>query len=138
VSDSYPNPVWGHIGEFCTADGWSEVRSDTGHIFWERTLPDGTVLQTHRSMDAGKRISPNVFARILRDQLRVNKAQFWEAIRTGQPVDRRMPLDEAPPEYPAWVVVGLLKYGYTEDQVRGMTPEEAEALLTEKWSTPQT
>lgn len=89
-------------------------------------------------MDPNKRIGPNVFARILRDQLRVNKEQFWEAINTGQPVDRPVELDEAPAEYPGWVVMGLLRNGYTEAQIREMTPAEAQALLHEKWSSPDT
>lgn len=136
MTGSYPSPVWGHIEAFCRADEWDEVRDDTGHIFCEKALPDGSVLQTHRSLSPNREIRPNVFARILRDQLRVNKEQFWTAINTGQPVDRPVELDEAPPEYPGWVVMGLLKLGYTEDRIRHLTPAEAEALLYEKWSTP--
>jgi len=135
VTPSHPNPVWGHIEEFCNADGWENVRSDTGHSFWERILADGTVLRTHRSMDPNKRIAPNVFARILRDQLRVSKAEFWQAVNSGMPVDRPVELDEPPPEYPGWVVLGLMKLGLSEGQIREMTPDEAESLLHERWSS---
>lgn len=136
MTGSYPSPVWGHIEAFCKADRWDEVRSDTGHVFWEKTLPDGTVLRTHRSLDPTKRIGLNVFSRILRDQLRVSRERFWQAVVTGQPVERPVELEEPPPEYPAWVVSGLLRYGYTEEQIRQLTPEDAQALLHETWSFP--
>lgn len=87
-------------------------------------------------MDGGKDIGPAVFTQILRRQLHVSKEQFWNTIDTGQPVDRPTDTDEPPPEYPAWILVGLMKHGYSEDDIRAMTPEEAEALLYEKWSSP--
>lgn len=134
---SHPNPVWGHIDAFCEADGWDRDRDDTGHYFWSKILRDGTVLHTHRSMDAGKEIRPNVFAQILRRQLRVSKEQFWQVISTGEPVVRPGDLDEPPPEYEGWVVVQLLANGYTEDEIRQMTPDEARNLVYEQWSTPK-
>jgi hypothetical protein len=131
----YPPPSWGHIDAFCAADGWTQCRT-TDHVHWEKVLPDGSVLKTHRSLASNKVIKPNRFHLILREQLQVSQKQFWEAINTGSPVERPVILDDAPPEYPAWVVWGLKKYGYTEDDVRKMTPEDAEALLQEKWSEP--
>lgn len=133
---SSPNRVWGHIDAFCEADGWDRIRQDTGHYFWVRTLPDGTLVQTHRSMDANERIGLDVFAQILRRQLRVSKDEFWNAINTGQPVQRPTDLDEAPPEYEGWVVAHLLGFGYTEDEIRQLTPDEAKALVHDKWSAP--
>jgi hypothetical protein len=133
---SYPSPEWGHIDAFCEADGWDQVRMDTGHYFWTKALDDGTVLQTHRSMDAGKRIAPNVFTQILRRQLQVSKDQFGEAIRTRQPVDRPTDLGDAAPEYEGWVVQQLVRSGLSEDAIRQMTPDEAKALVYEQWSRP--
>jgi hypothetical protein len=136
VTGSYPAPTWGHIDAFCNADGWEAVR-ETDHVFWEKTLPSGEVLTTHRSFAANKPITPNVFSLILREQLRVSKAEFWGAIASGEPVDRPVDLDDAPPEFPAWVVFGLRKYGYTEAEIRTMTPSDAQALLQDKWSSPE-
>jgi hypothetical protein len=135
VSPSYPAPSWGHIDAFCAADGWSQVR-ETDHVHWEKVLPSGETLKTHRSMAADKPIKPNLFGLILREQLRVNREQFWTAIETGRPVERPVELDEGPPEYPAWVLFGLAKYGHDEERVRQMTPTEAERLLQELWSRP--
>lgn len=134
MTAGYPVPTWGHIDAFCSADGWVQVRT-TDHVHWEKTLHGGEVLSTHRSLAADKAIGPNVFATILRDQLRVNKAEFWMAINTESPVDRPVdPLEEAPPEYQLWVLMGLAKFGIHEEEVRQMTPEEAEALLHKKWA----
>ena len=135
MTPSHPAPTWGHIDAFCAADGWDQVR-ETDHVHWEKVLPTGETLQTHRSMAANKPIRSNIFGVILREQLRVNREQFWTAIETGTPVDRPVKLEEAPPEYQAWVVFSLAKFGYDEDRVRQMTPEEAEALLQELWSRP--
>jgi len=135
MTGSFPTPTWGHIDAFCNADGWSQVRV-TDHYHWEKVLPSGELLKTHRSMAADKVIKPGVFGAILRDQLKVSKAEFWQAIETGKPVDRPVDLDEPAAEYPAWVVFGLARFGYSEDDVRAMTPTDAEALLHEKWSQP--
>ena len=53
-------PTWGEIERFCRIDGWRETRR-TDHVFFERTLVDGTVLQTHRSFASDKAISPGRF-----------------------------------------------------------------------------
>jgi hypothetical protein len=135
VTGSYPAPTWGDIDAFCRADEWEQIR-ESDHVHWEKTLPTGEVLRTHRSLAANKAISPNVFGLILREQLKVSKHEFWEAVNSGKPVDRPVPLDEAPVEYPAWVVAGLAKFGYSADEVRAMTPDEAEALLIQAWSEP--
>lgn len=131
----YPAPTWADIDAFRKADGWTEVGT-TDHVQWEKVLPSGEVLKTHRSFASNKVIKPNRFGVILRDQLSVSRQEFWEAVNSGTPVDRPVVLDDAPPEYPAWVIWGLKKYGYSEKDVRKMTPEDAEALLWGKRSEP--
>jgi len=135
VTASHPAPTWAHIEAFCNADEWQEVR-ETDHVHWEKVLPSGEVLKTHRSFAADKAISLGRFSLILREQLKVSREEFWRAIETGNPVDRPVELDEQPPEYPAWVIWGLRGYGITEDQVRQMSPAEAEAPLHARWATP--
>lgn len=132
----YPAPTWGYIDAFCAADGWTATRT-TDHVHWEKVLPDGSVLKTHRSFASDTVIGENRFRWILREQLHVSRDDFWGATRTGKPVDRPVSLEEAPQMYPAWVVFGLKKYGYSEEQVRKMTPAEAQELLQRKWSEPQ-
>ena len=80
-------PTWGEIERFCRVDGWRETRR-TDHVFFERTLADGTVLQTHRSFASDKTMSPGRFKAILRNQLHVSADDFWRALDTGGPVAR--------------------------------------------------
>jgi hypothetical protein len=131
----YPTPTWADIDTFCTADGWTQ-RGTTDHYRWEKVLSNGDVLKTHSSLSSNKVIKPNRFGVILREQLQVSRQQFWEAINSGTPVDRPVELDEQPPQYAPWVISGLKKYGYSEEDVRNMTPDDAEALLWEKRSEP--
>ena len=77
-------PTWQEIEEFCRRDGWTPVR-ETNHGFFRKVLPDGTVLETHRSVSDDKMMSPGRFTSILRLQLRVGEDEFWRTIRTGTP-----------------------------------------------------
>jgi hypothetical protein len=124
------------LEQFCQIDGWEQIR-ETDHIFWQKVLPSGEVLQTHRSFSANKTFSQNVFGLILRDQLRVSREAFWTALQTGEPVHRPVPVDEAPPTYPGWMIEGLLAQGVTEDQIREWTPAEAQTQLEELWAQPR-
>ena len=69
-------PTWGAIAAFCAADGWTLDRQST-HTFFEKTLPDGTGLQTHVPHGKqGQAIGPGLFHFILRTQLEVSAAEF--------------------------------------------------------------
>jgi hypothetical protein len=68
-------PTWGEVERYCRLDGWHEKRR-SGHIFFEKVLPDGTVLQTHRSLSGRKTMSPGRFKAILRYQLKTTEAEF--------------------------------------------------------------
>lgn len=80
-------PTWAQVERFCRIDGWREVRR-SGHVHFEKVLPDGTVLRTHRSFSSKKTMSPGRFKAILRYQLVVTEDQFWQALESRQPVDR--------------------------------------------------
>lgn len=80
-------PTWAQVERFCQIDGWREIRR-SDHVFFERVLPDGTLLRTHRSFASRKTMSPGRFKAILRHQLEVTEEQFWQALATRRPVDR--------------------------------------------------
>ena len=80
-------PTWAQVERFCRVDGWREVRR-SGHVHFEKVLPDATVLRTHRSLSSRKTVSPGRFKAILRYQLAVTEYQFWQALEGRQPVDR--------------------------------------------------
>ena len=134
MSPSYPSARWSDIDAFCAADDW-RPDDPTDHYFWEKTLPEGEVLHTKRSFSDDE-IGEDLFRQILRVQLKVTRAQFWNTIKTGTPVDRPVePLEEVQ-AYEPWVMKHLLLRGYSEDQIRELTPEEAKLLVHELWSQP--
>jgi hypothetical protein len=83
-------------------------------------------------------MSPGRFSSILRNQLEVSKAEFWESIRTGQPVDRPVRVDEAPVEHEAWVVGVLVgDLHMSAEEIEALTPEEALQIVGDYWSRPR-
>lgn len=83
-------------------------------------------------------MSQNVFGVILRTQLKVSRAQFWEVIGSGQPAERPGHEELPEPTYEPWVVLRLKDTGMTEEEIRSYSPDEARDLLHEKWSEPRT
>lgn len=138
-----PNaPTWAQVRSFLQADDWREVKSNarggsqSDHIFFEKALPDGRLLQTHISHAAKKSMSAGRFQNILRLQLEVSASEFWEALRTSKPVDRPVVL-EAPLrfEHQAWVVAVLVGQLHMDpDELSALTSEEAEALIHRHWN----
>ena len=129
-------PAWGEIERFCRIDGWQESRR-TDHVFFEKTLADGTVLRTHRSFAGGKTMSPGRFKAILRNQLRVSEEDFWRALETGEPAARPTKPVEAEPGLPAYLVRVLkIELRLSETEIAELAPAEAERLVYEHWSQP--
>jgi len=128
-------PTWDEIEQFCAIDGWTHIRS-TDHEFWQKTLVSGEVLETHTSFAAKKTMSQGRFAAILRNQLKVSRREFWNALKTRLPVERPTEEEEPPPTHDAWVVLGLKERGVTEEEIARLNPAEAKKLLHEKWSEP--
>jgi hypothetical protein len=128
-------PTWGEIEEFCRKDGWNLVR-ETKHTFFQKALPDGTVLQTHRSFAKDKTIGADRFKAILSVQLRVTDETFWEVIRTGKPAARPAPVaKEAPVAHPAYVVRVLTQdLGKSEEEIGQLSADEARRLVQDFWS----
>ena len=127
-------PTWREVEQFCERDGWREIR-ETGHRFFQKVLADGTVLETHSSFSSRKTMSPKRFRTILRDQLRVTEAQFWEVLRTEKPAKRPSVVPAGPIELPAYIVRVLkLDLHMTEDQIAGLTAEEGRKRVADYWS----
>jgi hypothetical protein len=95
-------PTWDEITDFLGVDGWTQIPGgERGggrrrHIFYSKQLPDGRVLLTHVSHSGGKSPGPGRVSVILNEQLEVSKNEFWEALRSRQPVGRPAPLDVVP------------------------------------------
>jgi hypothetical protein len=140
-----PNaPTWGELEKFLQVDGWVRLQagsrggSSEDHIFFEKVLPDGRVLQTHISHSRRGRPSAGRFAAILRDQLEVSREQFWTALRKGEPVDRPAVFDESERvEHEAWVVAVLARELYmTIEQIAALSIDDAKQRVLDHWSHP--
>jgi len=136
-----PQPKFSDIRRFCEIDGWEErgrTRGGTGdHWRYRKLLDDGTILRTRASHRGEQIRDPGVWQRIWKHQLGLeSEEQFWEALRTGQPVSRGVGEQTAPtgPTIPAWIVEGLLRAGVPETEVRQLNAREAQARLEEIWS----
>jgi hypothetical protein len=133
-------PSFADLRRFCEIDGWEElgrVRGGTGdHRRYRKVLDDGTILRT-RVSHGGEIADPGLWTRIWRDQLGLESEDaFWRALRDGRPADRGEPTVGLPPgpSIPGWVVVGLLRAGRTEVEIRSLTAAEAQGLLEELWA----
>lgn len=94
------------------------------------------MLQTHISHDRSGTISPGRFGMILREQLEVSRAEFWEAIRSGEPVDRPVATDdEEAVEHEAWVIAVLVgELHMPAEKIEKLTEQDAIELVHEHWS----
>ena len=130
-------PTWGEVEQFCRIDGWHESRR-TDHLFFEKTLADGTVLRTHRSFASGKTMSAGRFKAILRDQLQVSAKDFWRALDIGEAVARPSEPPSAEPGLQAYLLRVLKEELHlSEAEIARLTPPEAERLVHEHWSQPK-
>jgi hypothetical protein len=139
-------PTWGEIEKFLQADGWTRLPpssrggSSENHIFFEKLLDSGELLQTHISHSRRGRPSPGRFSLILRQQIKVSRAQFWEALRSGEPVARPAPVEtEQGGEHEAWVLAVLAgELHMTAEQIEELEVEQARQLVLDHWGRPQT
>lgn len=130
--------------QFCDTEGWQEVANARGrpvrhHLTYELALADGRVLRTRVSRPANNDVyGPSLWSAILRDQLDVTEAQFWDCVRRGVKPPRPGTPAQAPERaLPAGLVYQLVHtVGVPEAEVAQMTREQAIARMAEHWSAP--
>lgn len=99
-------PTWGEIEKFLKIDRWTRLPassrggSSEDHIFFEKLLDSGELLQTHISHSRGGRPSSGRFASILRHQIMVSRTEFWQALHAGGKPDNTPPGRPAPRAQP--------------------------------------
>ena len=127
-------PRYQDVRAFCRVDGWTCTADQPGrrvskHETWTRRMPSGPPLRTAISKGRGQ-YGPQVFARMLKHQLRVTEEQFWQAVRDGVPPQRPEAKPPRPTGHslPLSLAQRLLARGYTEADLRGLTAEQAERL----------
>lgn len=137
---SWPAPTRADHDKFCRVEDWTPVRDATGrtgthHVTYELALPDGRILRTRISHPPNRSTyGPAIWAHILRDQLDVDAASFWAAVRDSVVPHRG--LAPAPTEtLPAEVALLLLhRVGLTREDVAAMTRTEAIERLNRFWT----
>jgi hypothetical protein len=137
-------PTWGEVEKVLQADGWTRLPASSRgglsekHIFFEKLLDSGELLQTHISHSRRGRPSPGRFGLILREQIKVSRAQFWEALRSGEPVARPAPVEaEQQVEHEAWVIAVLAgELHMTVEQIEVLNVEQARQLVLDHWTRP--
>ena len=68
-------PSWRDLENFLKNDGWTLVRETGRDKIFEKILPNGDILRSAVSKGTGE-IGKGLFARILKQQLKCDKAYF--------------------------------------------------------------
>jgi hypothetical protein len=134
--EAVPQPRNSDLRRFCELDGWEETTKgarNPDHTRYRKILDDGRVLRTRVSHGRDSIEDPALWHRIWRDQLGLaSEEEFWNALRSGEPIDRRPQSAMAPsgPSKPGWLLNSLIFVaGLPEEEVERLTVEEA----TQRW-----
>lgn len=134
-------PTWGELEQFLKIDGWRQLPASgrSAHVFFEKALDDGRILQTHVSQSRDKRPSPGRFSLILREQIEVSREEFWKTLGRGEPVDRPAANEaEQAVEHEAWVVAVLAgQLHMTAEEIEALEPDAARQLVHDFWARPR-
>ena len=130
--------------KFCLIEKWEPVRNARGgkvihHITYERALWDGRCLRTRVSRPADNTTyGPSLWRAILRDQLDVTEEEFWACVKAKQSPDRGQDAKPASgASLPAGLVYQLIHVARVpEADIKGLTLDEANAVMAEHWSRP--
>lgn len=139
---TWPTPTRKDHWRFCEMEGWSNVRSSSGkagthHDSFELVLEKGEILRTRISRPPDRTdYGPGIWSHILKDQLQVSEAEFWECVETGKPPRRGAIAEPEKEPIPTGVVWNLInRVGLSETEVSAMSKEEAIARLNDFWMT---
>ena len=138
---SYPAPTRRDHLRFCEIEGWTVVRSGTGsrsthHETYELELHDGRILQTRISRPPNRTgYGAALWSHILRYQLQTSPEEFWQCVRTGEPLARSTPA--APQGAIPTDLAHLLKnwVGLSDDQLAEMSKQAAIERAQQYWMT---
>jgi hypothetical protein len=136
----WPPPTRADHDKFCRIEGWTRVRDAKGrtgthHVTYELALPDGRILRTRVSHPVNRATyGASMWAHILRDQLCVDEATFWAAVRESiKPLRAHAAgLAESLPAEVAALLVN--RVGLTREQVAALTRQEAIERLNRFWA----
>lgn len=130
---------------FCQVEGWTETRNARGktvahHITYEVVLPDGRILRTRVSRPADNTTyGAGLSKHILDEQLIVTADEFWDCVSNKSPPHRGTSIEELQTNaLPASLVHQLIhEAGIPEDEIAGMTLQQATEVMVTFWSRPR-
>lgn len=140
-------PQFQELIRFVDVEGWEDKDKKSGkkkgdHHRYVFTTPTGERLYTRISHGRGQIYDPDLFAHILRDQLKIDGSQFWAAVDNGVTPIRHshtsMPMSGA---LDAKLVRNLIvKVHINPNQLETLTQQEAISLWQNWLATefPQT
>lgn len=137
--------TFGDLKRYLELDGWQRVQNRArgrarggDHDRYEKSQPSGAPLRTKVSRHPNEEIGPDLLKRILREQLHVDEATFWDVIRGVELPGAASVAPPSAPGKPGWLVVLLItKIGLTEDQIEKMSTEEARRAWEEYQAHPK-
>lgn len=125
---------------FCETEKWQSdknARDNTGHhLTYELALKDGSILRTRISHPPNKTTyGPSMWNHILRDQLCVSEAEFWNCVNNGV-LPQRSQVKTSTESIPVGVAYKLINVvGLDEGTVSTMTKQEAIDRLNEYFTS---
>ena len=129
-------PTFKELRRYVEIEGWENKdkqskKKQGDHYRYVFTTPGGERLFTRVSHGNGQIYDQDLFARILRDQLRIDENQFWAAVDKGLKPRRPSPVSISQENgLDAKLARNLIsKVGLNPTQLIGMSQEEAVA----KW-----
>ena len=128
-------PTYKQLRRFVEVEGWEDKdkksKKKTGdHHRYVFTTPTGERLYTRISHGAGQIQDPGLFTAILRDQLQIDRKQFWSAVDNGAKPKRALPGGAIPAgSIDAKLARNLLtKAGVSSESLYEMSAEQALSL----------
>lgn len=128
-------PTYRELRLFVEHEGWEDTDAKAGrpkgdHHRYTLELESGEKLYTRISHGRGSIDDPNLFAEILRMQLRVTEDEFWDCVRKKL-LPPRPGAPQAPPErtLDGKLAMNLIKkVGLTQEKVSELDQGEAVAI----------
>ena len=139
---TFPTATRKHHLRFCEIEGWTRTRSSRGknnrhHETFELTLPNGDVLRTRISRPPDDTdYGPALWNHILKDQLVVSEAEFWDCVEQKKLPDRAQTPESDVEPIPTDVLWQLKnRVGLSDSDIQGFTKEQALARMMTYWTT---
>jgi predicted RNA binding protein YcfA (HicA-like mRNA interferase family) len=125
--------TFGDLKRFVENDGWDLEpnlvrggRRGGDHDRYRKPQPSGVPLRTKVSRHPREEIGPDLFRRILHDQLRVTEERLWAVVRGQSQAPEADASPPSEPGKPGWLVMRLIRTaGLSEDEISRMTTDEA-------------